>query len=199
MYSMTHMTGKLRGISVALAVVLAACSGAANQPKNTLQDKPAAQNAPAPASENAVKSAPAIDSPLASPIGRDAPAPLESPVNDAAAVGEFTTGDAMIDSVLLKASDAAAPKLSAVIKGMLGDSCTTLGDVVQKRDGKLLVVAVKTKRPKGKMCAQVVSEFESTVALDTRGLEQGDHQVVVNGVIAPFKIGANGAFEIPAR
>lgn len=176
-------TAKFVGV-VALSAVLAGCSGAAKPPAA----KPAVKTAENQSAQNA----PAA---LDSPISREAPAPLDSPVGRGLA-GDIAIVDAVIESVVLKASDTATPKLTAELKGVLGDSCTSLGDVTQKRDGKLIRVSVKTQRPKDKMCAQVISELKTTIDIDTQGLDAGDHQVVVNGIIAPFKIAANGTFEI---
>ncbi len=175
---------KFAGV-LALSVLMAGCSGAAQ--------KPPAKPAEKPAENQAAQSAPAA---LDSPVSREAPAPLDSPVGRGVA-GDMAFADALIESVLLKASDTATPKLTAELMGVLGDSCTSLGEVTQTRDGKLIRVSVKTQRPKDKMCAQVISELKTTIDIDTQGLDVGDHQVVVNGIIAPFKIAANGAFEIP--
>lgn len=177
-------TTRIAGV-LTLSMILAGCSGAAQQPAA----KPAAK----PAENQAAQNAPGT---LDSPISREAPAPLDSPVSRGGA-GDMAIADALIESVLLKATDTATPKLTAEIKGVLGDSCTSLGEVTQTRDGKLIRVLVKTKRPKDKMCAQVISELKTTIDIDTQGLAAGDHQVVVNGIIAPFKIAANGSFEIP--
>ena len=179
------MTSKHVGVAMLSAMLLAGCSGAAKPP--------AAKSAEKPVENQSVQSAPAA---LDSPVSREAPAPLDSPLNRGVA-GEMAIADALIESVLLNASDTATPKLTAELKGVLGDSCTFLGEVTQTRDGKLIRVSVKTQRPKDKMCAQVISELKTTIDINTQGLDAGDHQVVVNGIIAPFKIAANGAFEIP--
>ena len=101
-------------------------------------------------------------------------------------------GQAGVDAVVLRLDTATPPRLVAHVTGYLGDSCTRLGDVQQTLNGKVIQVSIKTARPVGRMCAQVIKDFEQDIVLETSGLAPGDYTVDVNGVTQPFKIDASG-------
>ena len=74
------------------------------------------------------------------------------------------------------------------IYGLLGDSCTWLDHIDQRRQGTMFFIQVVTARPANALCADVVSPFEETVALDVYGLAAGTYHVDVNGVRESFTL-----------
>jgi hypothetical protein len=137
--------------------------------------------------------APTQPQPLQSPVQRS-PAmdsPLDTPSSEPDVIGL-----AGVDAVALQLDKSAPPRLVARVTGYLGDSCTRLGDIQQLLQGKVLQVSIKTARPAGRMCAQVIKDFEQEVVLETAGLAPGDYAVDVNGVRQPFKVAADGTLKL---
>ena len=72
--------------------------------------------------------------------------------------------------------------------GYLPDSCTTIGDISQSRDGDTFMVMITTSRPADAVCAQVLVSFEEVIPLDVAGLPAGTYTVDVNGVTDTFTL-----------
>jgi inhibitor of cysteine peptidase len=144
-------------------------------------EKPTAQSASPTTAP--VEAAAAPVEPLASPLA----SPLESPLASAMQIGM-----AGVDRVTLRVDPGKPQQVTAKVAGYLGDACTSLGAVTQVRDGSTMRVNVGTLRPKDRMCAQVVKDFEIDVAIDVAGLAAGAYTVDVNGVAAAFEVDATG-------
>lgn len=78
-------------------------------------------------------------------------------------------------------------QVNVVIKGSFPDSCTTINNITQARQDSIFFVTVSTKRPSDALCAQVITPFEETAALDVLGLKKGIYEVNVNGVVEAFE------------
>jgi hypothetical protein len=167
---------------------LGGCGGAAVQNQNPQPSKPL---------ESPVLPGGQISDPLVSPVqqARDANTPVDRgvlpPTEGAAgapAAANEEKGEAVVESVEIVVLESAPPQFRAVVKGALGDSCTRLGEIKQRRDGNTLFVTVTTLRPAGRMCAQVIKPFEETVNLDTTGMATDQFDVVANGVKQSFAL-----------
>ncbi len=75
--------------------------------------------------------------------------------------------------------------------GSLPDSCTTIQESTQLRDGQVFSVSIFTERPGEAACAQVLQPFEETIPLDVAGLKAGNYSVHVNGVFGGFTLAAD--------
>ena len=106
-------------------------------------------------------------------------------------------GVAGVEAVTLMLDKSTPPRLVARVTGYLGDACTRLGAIEQTLADKTIKVNIGTLRPAGKMCAQVIKDFEQEVALNTAGLALGDYTVEINGVSKAFKVDAGGAKPAP--
>jgi len=91
------------------------------------------------------------------------------------------TNEATINSIDVLMMESFPVQVTAVIKGSLPDSCTTVGQVTQARNGNEFVVAVGTVRQTEAMCAERVEPFEQNVALDVLGLPAGSYTVIASG------------------
>jgi len=172
--------GALGAALCALVMTMTACNvndraaatpGAGNEAASTPATAVPPSDAAAPVD--------ALASPLASP--------LESPLTDAMQIGL-----AGIDRVTLRVEPGKAQQVMAKVNGYLGDACTSLGAVTQAREGEVIRVSVGTLRPRDRMCAQVVKDFEIDVAVDVTGFAVGAYTVDVNGVQAKFEVDAGG-------
>ena len=72
--------------------------------------------------------------------------------------------------------------------GYLPDSCTTISDVSQSREGDTFKVVIMTSRPADAVCAQVLVEFQEVIPLQVVGLPAGTYTVDVNGVTDTFTL-----------
>jgi inhibitor of cysteine peptidase len=97
-------------------------------------------------------------------------------------------GTAQVDSIDILILESFPVQIHVVAKGHLPDSCTTVGEIAEERDGDTFRVTIATTRPEGKSCAQVLTPFEETIALDVYGLDAGTYTVDVNGVTGTFTL-----------
>lgn len=68
------------------------------------------------------------------------------------------------------------------IRGSLADACTSLGQILEERDGSTIRLTVKATRPPDAMCAQVLVDFETTYTL-TSAIEPGMYTLIVNDTV----------------
>ncbi len=106
---------------------------------------------------------------------------------------EFIFGLADVSSVEVCMVNEYPTRLSAVVRGVLRDTCTRIDSVRQdpvRQDpvsGNKLVLTVTTERPLNQVCAQAVTPFEMTAPLMLEGLPPGEYFITVNGVSTTFK------------
>jgi len=85
-----------------------------------------------------------------------------------------------IQSLEVRVFPDAPPKVQAVIEGYFSDGCTTLESITQKRAGDLFEISIRTRRPAGVNCPQVIMPFREVIPLMVSGLRAGVYTVVVN-------------------
>lgn len=103
----------------------------------------------------------------------------------------MTTGLALIEDIDVLMLESFPVQVHVRMRGVLGDSCTTLDQITQRREGNFFWITVTTRRPAEAMCADVVTVFEQTTALDVYGLPAGTYRVDVNGVQETFTLTAD--------
>lgn len=81
-------------------------------------------------------------------------------------------------------------QIHVVAKGYLGDGCTTLGEITQRRDGSIFRITLRTERPADAVCiqTQIITVFEETLPLDVLNLPAGIYTVDVNGMCGSFRL-----------
>lgn len=97
-------------------------------------------------------------------------------------------GVARITSIEISILESFPVQVMVDIKGDLSDSCTTVDEINQTKQGNTFFVTVTTKRPKDAMCAQVITPFEEKISLDVSNLKKGTYEVNINGVIKLFEL-----------
>jgi hypothetical protein len=106
-------------------------------------------------------------------------------------VENFVIGQADVTSVSTSFEESFPLGVRVSVQGTLPDACTELGDVIQTKDETSgdFIVTLETKRPLDAVCAEVLSDFDTSFTLEgTNGLVQGDYGVVVNGVRTTFTL-----------
>ena len=73
------------------------------------------------------------------------------------------------------------------VLGNYPDSCSRLGTPSVDIDGEVAIVTVASVKPADAMCAQMLTPFEQSFALDTAGMEAGTtYSLDVNGAVTTF-------------
>jgi hypothetical protein len=99
-----------------------------------------------------------------------------------------TQREAQVQSVEIQVLQADPPRVNAVVRGSLTESCATLGQSQVQYASNTFRIAVHAVSPTDRGCAQVTTPFETTIALDTNGLGAGTYTVIANGVSAVFSL-----------
>jgi CubicO group peptidase (beta-lactamase class C family) len=120
---------------------------------------------------------PAEQSPAEAPAA-DTP---EKPADrDADRSDPFIRRQAGIQSLEIRVSSETPPKVQAMIEGYFSDGCTTLESITQKRTGDRFEIFIRTRRPAGVNCIQVIVPFREVIPLMVSGLKAGIYTVTVN-------------------
>ncbi len=79
-------------------------------------------------------------------------------------------------------------QVRVVVYGWMSDSCTTIRNFEQSREGNLIRLRIVTTRPADLMCAQMIKRFRETYPLDTQDLAPGGYTLDVNGKTQEFTL-----------
>jgi len=95
-----------------------------------------------------------------------------------------TAGRAAVETVEVVSHPGLTDQAVIRVTGTLPDACTRIDDVERRRFGGTFEVTLRTRRPAGAICAQVVTPFERSIVLDFAGLSRGLYTADVHGVTA---------------
>lgn len=95
-------------------------------------------------------------------------------------------GNAYVDEVAVE--ETAYGEVEAVVTGNYPAACDQLGKVEQSVEGDTIAITMCSARPPGAMCAEQLTPFVETLAIDTEGLDAGTYTVDVNGVATTLTI-----------
>jgi inhibitor of cysteine peptidase len=79
-------------------------------------------------------------------------------------------------------------QVRVVVYGWMSDSCTTIRNFEQIREGPLIRLKIITTRPADVMCAQMIKRFRQTFPIETRGLASGTYTLDVSGKTQQFTL-----------
>ena len=102
---------------------------------------------------------------------------------------------AYIESLELKVLESFPVQVHAALSGSLSDACTRVASVAQKREGKIFTLEVRTMRPAGAFCAQVLTPFQETTVLDVFALPAGTYTVRAGDKTATFTLDVDNILE----
>ena len=103
-----------------------------------------------------------------------APVARPTSVVDAPTGGQSSTRPAPVESVQIQILDRSPVQVNALVRGHLTESCATLGNAQVTYTSNVFQIAVVAVSPGDRGCAQVVTPFETTIALS-------DHSEVLAG------------------
>jgi hypothetical protein len=103
------------------------------------------------------------------------------------AAGTGTTGRMQVDSVDVQIAESFPPQVFVRFQGVLGDGCTTLGEMSQRRKGNTIDVTVATNHSGAEVCTAIAQLVDKTIKLEG-DFPPGEYIVRVNGVERQFRI-----------
>ncbi|HUV83046.1 MAG TPA: hypothetical protein VMW53_08245 [archaeon] len=102
--------------------------------------------------------------------------------------GEFIYRNATVENIQILILESFPVQINVVAKGYLPDGCTKIDQTIKNREGNTFLVTITTKRPVDAMCTMAIVPFEEVISLDVYGLEAGDYEVNVNGIMDSFTL-----------
>lgn len=109
---------------------------------------------------------------------------------------EFIFGVPSVDSVEVVLPQGTETRVTVVVRGTVRDPCTRISSVKQSLVGRVLTIALTTRRALADSCLDSETPFEATVPLVERGLQAGLYTVECGDVSAPFLFRSNGGPEL---
>ena len=106
--------------------------------------------------------------------------------DSAEAETQSTNAAAMVDGVVVEFQ---GNHYYAIVNGFYPDSCTQISEVQQEVDGSTFNLTLSTAKPSDLMCAQMLTEFQVSLLLETGGLLPGEYAVDVNERSTNFTLG----------
>jgi inhibitor of cysteine peptidase len=116
-------------------------------------------------------------------------------LNSPSSGSQTIIGLAMIESIEIMILESFPVQVHVRIKGILGDSCTTLHQITQTRVENTFTITVTTTRPAEAVCADIITRFEKGIALDVYGLPSGTYIVDVNSVCDTFTLDVDNVIQ----
>lgn len=99
----------------------------------------------------------------------------------------FIVRDMPVTDISVELLESYPLQVHVMVNGYLSDSCTTVNETKQRRDGNTIHVSITTKRPEDAMCAQVITRVTLRVPI-AGGFLSGRYKVVVNEAEKDFEI-----------
>jgi hypothetical protein len=93
-----------------------------------------------------------------------------------------------IESFQIQKMESMPVQVSVLVKGWLSDSCTSLHQITQEREGNDFLITITTKRPADVNCLQMIMPFEEAIPLEVLGLRAGTYTVTVNQMSNTFTL-----------
>ncbi len=101
---------------------------------------------------------------------------------------EPVTREAQVQSVSIQVIQGNPLQVNAVVRGNLSQACARLGQSQVQSTGNAFQITLYEISPADQVCAQVVTPFETTIALNINGLPAGTYTVTANGASAVFSL-----------
>jgi hypothetical protein len=93
----------------------------------------------------------------------------------------------LVDSVTVQIAESFPVQVFSRITGVVGDGCSTLLPIEQRRSGTEITVEIRRQRPKGAICTQIARLFDETIRL-MGDFPAGEYRLRVNDVVRTFVV-----------
>ncbi len=98
------------------------------------------------------------------------------------------TYEAQVQGLQVQVLDGNPRQVTAVVHGILSESCATLGDSRVEYADNTFRITIYAVSPIDRGCAPAISPFETTVVLDVQGKSAGTYTVTANGASGVFTL-----------
>ena len=105
----------------------------------------------------------------------------------ACSVGGPTTLPMQIEAVQVRVAESTPPQVTASVRGIIPDACSSFGSVHQQRDGNAIRLTITVRRLDEMACAPRIEIFARDVPLDGP-FPAGVYSVSVNGFVTAFVV-----------
>ena len=116
-------------------------------------------------------------------------------LNSPSSGSQTIIGLALIENIEILILESFPVQVHIRVNGILGDSCTTLHQITQTRVEDTFTITITTARPAEAICADIITRFEESIALDVYGLPAGTYIVDVNGVRDTFTLSVDNVLQ----
>jgi hypothetical protein len=122
-------------------------------------------------------------SPVATPVS-----PLPRPISPLPTpAGEMSIAPIQIESVEVRIAESFPVQVSAYVRGVIGDGCSSVLPAVQERQGNTITLTINRQRPADAICIQIAKVYEETIRLEG-DFPPGEYVLKVNDVTQNFKV-----------
>jgi hypothetical protein len=95
-------------------------------------------------------------------------------------------GQVHIERVDVRILESSPPQAVAHVEGVLGDGCTELHSLQQRRAGSVVVVTILNQRPRDAICTMIAKLYSADIPLEGQ-YPPGRYVVRVNGIERAFQ------------
>lgn len=110
---------------------------------------------------------------------------VSQPAQPAPAAGH--SFPAQIESVSVEVAESFPVQVFVRMQGTLGDGCTSLGEITQRREGNTIEVSVPAIHSGAEVCTMQLQLINERLPLEGP-FEPGDYTLIVNGVETSFSV-----------
>lgn len=113
--------------------------------------------------------------------------PLLMACSSSGGTGNQPRGQLNIDSIEIRIAESSPVQVFANVKGSLGDGCTSLGAITQKRSGNTIDVTVGVNHSGAQVCTAIAQLVDQNIQLEGE-FPPGNYTVRVNGMERTFTV-----------
>ena len=93
----------------------------------------------------------------------------------------------LIDSVTVAVAESFPVQVFAHVTGVVGDGCSTLLPIEQRREGSVVTLTINRRRPSEAICIQIALLFDQILRLGG-AFPRGDYTLRVNDQVRTFRV-----------
>jgi hypothetical protein len=116
-----------------------------------------------------------------SPLPAAPVSPIQPPVRD------ITIEPIQIEQVEVRIAESFPVQVFAHVRGIVGDGCSSVLPVEQKREGNTITLTINRQRPTDAICTQIAKIYEETIRLEG-DFPVGEYTLKVNSVTQTFTV-----------
>ena len=102
--------------------------------------------------------------------------------------GKFIYRNATVEEIQIMVLESFPVQINVVANGYFPDGCTKIDQTLKNMEGNTFFITITTKRPADAMCTMAIVPFNEVISLDVYGLEAGEYEVNVNGIMDSFTL-----------